>query len=58
MEDLYENTDAKTKGCCICTTLLVLASTIILAISFGSIEPTQYGIFYHKISRTIDHVHI
>ena len=54
MDDCYRNMDGKTKFCCMSTTLLVIVSTIIIALSFGSVEPTQYGILYHKISKTID----
>lgn len=54
MEDCYNNMDTKTKCCCVTTTSLVLITTLITALSFGAIEPTEYGILYHKIAKTID----
>ena len=36
------------------TTIGVIVATIVLAMSFGAIEPTEYGILYNKISKNID----
>ena len=54
MEDCYNSMDTKTKCCCVSTTVSVVLATLIVALSFGAIEPTQYGILYHKISKSID----
>jgi hypothetical protein len=56
MDAIFENVDSKTKCCCITTTVTVLLVTIITAFSFGSIEPTQYGILYNKLYKDIDKV--
>jgi SPFH domain / Band 7 family len=58
MEDCYESMDTKTKCCCVSTTVFVVLTTILTAMSFGAIEPTQYGILYHKISKSIDEVQV
>jgi len=54
MDDYFNSMDAKTKCCCISTTLTVLLVTVITAFSFSSIEPTEYGILYQKIYKEID----
>ena len=58
MDDFFNGMDAKTKCCCISTTLTVLLVTVITAFSFSSIEPTEYGIMYHKIYKEIDTTNI
>ena len=58
MDGIFERVDDKTKYCCITTTITVLLVTIITAFSFGSIEPTQYGILYNKLYKDIDKVQI
>jgi hypothetical protein len=50
--------DTKTKFCVCSLTSLALTSVIIMACSFGAIEPTQYGILYSKISKDINKVDI
>jgi len=58
MEDCYNSMDVKTRFCCASMTGLALAIVILMAASFGAIEPTQYGILYDKVSKTIDPVNI
>ena len=58
MDDCYRNMDTKTKCCCVSTTSVVLLATIITAMSFGAIEPTQYGILYHKLTKDIDSINV
>ncbi len=50
--------DTKTKFCCTCVTITVLIVTILTAMSFGSIEPTEYGILYSKVFKEIDAVNV
>lgn len=54
MDACYNNMDTKTKFCCGTMTALALTSVIIMACSFGAIEPTQYGILYSKLIKDID----
>lgn len=54
MDDL----DTKTKACCITVTSLVLLLTIGMVLSFGAVEPTEYGILYNQISKKIDRVNV
>lgn len=50
--------DRKTKVmCCSITSIVVLATTLI-AMSFGTVEPTEYGILYNILSKQIDHENI
>lgn len=58
MDDLFDSVDFKTKCCCITTTFTVLLVTIITALSFGSIEPTEYGILYNKLYKEVDNTTI
>ena len=58
MNDCFGNMDAKTKCCCITMTITVLIVTILTALSFGSIEPTEYGILYSKLYKEIDKVNV
>ncbi len=55
MEDCYNSMDAKTRFCCAGMTTVALLMVILMAASFGSIEPTEYGILYDKIYKTIDY---
>jgi hypothetical protein len=54
MDDCFGRMDTKTRVCCITMTLSVLFITILTALSFGSIEPTEYGILYSKLYKDID----
>ena len=47
MEDLLDNFDGKTKCLCLVMTTLVVLVTTIVGVSFGSVEPTEYGILYN-----------
>ena len=53
MED-FENIDGKTKCLCISLTSLVIVVVSFIAFSFGSVEPTEYGVMYNKISKRIN----
>lgn len=54
MDDCFENLDGKTKCLCVTITSVVLLLTIGIAYSFGSVEPTEYGILYNKVTKRID----
>ena len=54
MDDCFGHMDTKTRVCCVTMTLSVLLVTILTALSFGSIEPTEYGILYSKLYKEID----
>ena len=58
MDDFLRHLDSKTKCCCSFMTVAVLLVTILTAISFGSIEPTEYGLIYHMIFKDIDQANI
>jgi len=46
--------DNKTKVCVGTMTALALTTVIVMACSFGAIEPTQYGLLYSKIHKDVD----
>lgn len=46
--------DKKTKIYCVSITAGVLLLTILTVISFGAIEPTEYGILYNKVTKQIN----
>lgn len=56
MDDCYclDRMDTKTKVSCISITAIVVAVIGVLAASFGTVEPTEYGILYNSISKQID----
>ena len=54
MEDCYRSMDVKTRFCCASMTGLALVLVILMGASFGAIEPTQYGILYDKVTKSID----
>ena len=54
MDDCLGNLDNKTKFCCLTTTTLVLLLTIGMVLSFGAVEPTEFGILYNTFSKKID----
>ncbi len=58
MDDCFNNMDGKTKCCCMTVTISVLLVTLLTAMSFGSIEPTEYGILYSKVYKEIDEVNV
>ncbi len=58
MDDYFNSMDTKTKCCCLTTTITVLLATIVTALSFSAIEPTEYGILYHKIYKEVDTANI
>lgn len=56
--DAFENIDNKTKCLCMSMTSLVFVVVGILAFSFSSVEPTEYGLLYNRISKSIDTEHV
>lgn len=54
MDEFFENFDAKTKFICTACTIFSLIVTTMIAMSFGVVEPTEYGILYNSVSKTID----
>jgi hypothetical protein len=58
MEDIFSNLDNKTKICCVSVTSLVLMLTVGMVLSFGAVEPTEYGILYNTISKKIDNTNV
>ena len=52
--DFLSNFDKKTKILCGTCTALSLVVTTLLAVGFGAVEPTEYGIKYNIISKQID----
>lgn len=58
MEDFLNNVDNKTKCCCITVTLSILLVTIGAVLSFGAVEPTEYGILYNKLTKDLNEDYI
>ncbi len=54
MDNLLDNVDNKTKVYCIAISLVMLLSTVIVAMSFGTVEPTEYGLTYNSVSKNIN----
>lgn len=54
MEDCLDSMDTKTKCMCVTITTVVTLLVLVLALSFGTVEPTEYGILYNSISKQID----
>jgi hypothetical protein len=54
MADFFDRMDTKTKIYCGTITSIVVLATAIVALSFGTIEPTEYAIAYNSISKNID----
>lgn len=54
MEDLLDNFDGRTKCLCLTMTSLVVLVTVMVGVSFGAVEPTEYGILYNQITKKID----
>lgn len=54
MDDIFDSMDTKTKITCGCCTGLVAILVVVLALSFGTVEPTEYGILYNSVSKSID----
>ena len=52
--DFLESFDKKTKILCGVCTALSLVVTSLIAVGFGVVEPTQYGIKYNIITKQID----
>jgi hypothetical protein len=52
MDDCLDNAKSKCICVSICTVFVVLIS--MLAFSWGTVEPTEYGILYNTISKQID----
>jgi flagellar biosynthesis/type III secretory pathway M-ring protein FliF/YscJ len=56
MDDCYflDSMDRKTKITCFSITSIVVLVLGVIAMSFGTIEPTEYGILYNSLSKHID----
>ena len=54
MDEFFNRMDTKTKVYCSAITFLIVTATAVIALSFGTIEPTEYGITYNSISKHID----
>lgn len=52
--DFLDNFDKKTKVLCASISSVVILITVLVGISFGAVEPTEYGILYNTISKQID----
>lgn len=54
MEEWIYSMGWKTKmyGCLL--SLMVIISTVIICCSFGAVEPTEYGILYNHITKSIN----
>ena len=58
MEDFFNSMDTKTKIYCSAITVLMALATAVVALSFGTIEPTEYGLTYNRISKNINEAYI
>ena len=54
MDDCLDSVDTKTKVICLSVTSAVILITTMIAVSFGTLEPTEYGIVYNSISKSVD----
>ena len=56
MEDFecLDRFDKKTKIYCVSISAVVVLLTALTVVSFGVVEPTEYGIIYNRISKNID----
>jgi hypothetical protein len=54
MEECFDSMDTKTKCVCATITTIVTLLVLVLAMSFGTVEPTEYGILYNSVSKQID----
>ena len=56
MDDVecLDQMDRKTKVYCCSITSVIVVATALVAVSFGTVEPTEYGILYNTISKQID----
>lgn len=54
MDYIWSSTDTKTKIWCGSMSLFSILIIVLLTLSFGAIEPTEYGILYNSISKSID----
>ena len=52
--DFLDNFDKKTKFMCACVSSVVIAMTVLVGLSFGAVEPTEYGILYNTITKQLD----
>jgi len=46
--------ETKVKGCLIVSAVLVVLVIVLAAFSFDTIEPTEYGLKFNTITRSID----
>lgn len=56
--DGFDNVDGKTKCLCVSMTSLVFLVVGVLAFSFSSVEPTEYGLLYNRVAKSIDTEHV
>ncbi len=52
--DFLDNFDKKTKILCGTCSAFSFVVTVLIAVGFGIVEPTEYGIKYNAISKNID----
>jgi hypothetical protein len=52
--DFLDNFDKRTKMMCCMVSTVVLAMTALVGLSFGAVEPTQYGILYNLVTKQLD----
>lgn len=52
--DFLDNFDKKTKVMCGLVSSVVIAMTVLVGMSFGAVEPTEYGILYNTITKQLD----
>ena len=58
MADFFDNIDTKTKICCGSISGGIILSTILVLLSFGAVEPTEYGILYNSLTKELDNTTI
>ena len=45
--------ETKVKGCLICSAISVVILLLLAAFSFSTVEPTEYGLKFNTITRSI-----
>ena len=54
MEDIFDRMNSKTKCLCCSMSCLVILLTSLLIASFAPVEPTEYGVGYNKLTKSLD----
>lgn len=52
--DLFGNLDGKTKLLCCSITSLTVLITVLVGVSFGAVEPIEYGLLYNTMTKQIN----